>query len=104
MAKRMSLAAALICLLAALGGSATALAQSGDGDKPSAAEEYDLDLPGSGANEDTPSSSDTSGSDDGGFPVIVVILVAGAAIAAGFAAWRMRKPHEPDDPGPPAQG
>jgi hypothetical protein len=101
-AKRMSLAVAMLCLLAALAGPGLAVAQNNDG--PAGAEEYDLDLPGSGANEDTPASSgDTSGSDDSGFPVIVVVLVAGAAVAAGFAAWRMRKPHEPDEPSGPPQ-
>jgi hypothetical protein len=94
-AKRTSLALVAICALTALAAPTLAVAQGG------AEDEYNLDLPGSGANEGTPTTSagDVSdSSDSGGFPVIVVILVAGAGVAAGIAAWRLRKPHEPDEP------
>jgi hypothetical protein len=94
-AKRTSLALVAICALTALAAPTLAIAEGG------AQDEYNLDLPGSGANEGTPASSasDVSdSSDSGGFPVIVVILVAGAGVAAGIAAWRLRKPRQPDDP------
>jgi hypothetical protein len=94
-AKRTSLTLVVLCVLTAVAAPALAVAQGG------AQDEYNLDLPGSGANEGTPASSasDVSdSSDSGGFPVIVVILVAGAGVAAGIAAWRLRKPREPDEP------
>lgn len=88
---RKSLLAALICAVGLLAvAPALAAAQSG------AAEEYDLELPGSGGSSDTPeATSPTSGSGDD-FPVAVVVVVAGAAIAAGFAGWRLRAAREPD--------
>ncbi len=98
--KRVALAMAIVCLLAAAPTVAPVAAQGQTG----AEEEYNLDLPGSGANSDTPAGGSTGSSDDSdsGFPVIVVILIAGAGVAAGIAAWRMRKSDEPDGPAPPA--
>jgi hypothetical protein len=69
--------------------------------------EYNLDLPGSHEGEgQTTGAADASSSDSGGFPVIVVVLIVGAGAAAGFAAYRMRKPGgpgaaEPDEREPP---
>jgi hypothetical protein len=84
----------LACLVAMALAPAGASAQSG------AEQEYNLDLPGSGANQDTPQSS-ASDTDEGGFPVGIVVLVAGAALLAGFAGWRLSKGDEPDEPKPP---
>jgi hypothetical protein len=88
-------ALALTCLLAVMLAPAGAPAQSG------ADQEYNLDLPGSGANQDTPpaSASDTD-TDTGGFPVVVVLLIGGAAVLAGFAGWRLRKGDESGGPEP----
>ena len=63
-----------------------------------AADEYNLDVPGKGGQTTTPTH--TSDSDSGGFPVIIVVLIVVAGAAAGFAAWRLRKPNEPGS-GPP---
>jgi hypothetical protein len=89
-------ALAVGCLLAVMLAPTAALAQSG------ADQEYNLDLPGSGANQDTPpaSASDTD-TDSGGFPVVVVLLVGGAAVLAGFAGWRLRRGDGPDKPEAP---
>jgi hypothetical protein len=95
MAKRTSLAIVLVCMLGvAFAAPVGAQGQTG------AEEEYNLDLPGSGANSETPTSGTTGDSEDSdsGFPVIVVILIAGAGVAAGIAAWRMRRSDEPDPP------
>jgi hypothetical protein len=94
MAKWISLLLVASCVLAATAPAITS-AQSG------AEDEYRLDLPGSGANSDTPDSSGSAvpdSSDSGGFPVLIVILVAAAAVAAGIAAWRLRKPGDPSKP------
>lgn len=93
MARRtITLLLALACALALC--ATPALAAQDD---PPAGQEYNLDLPG-GDNapaQQTDASDADSGS--GGFPVVVVVLVAGAGLAAGIAAWRMRKPNDPPE-------
>ncbi len=94
MAKWISLVLVASCAIAAIA-PAIAGAQTG------AEQEYNLDLPGSGANSETPDSNGSAvpdSSDSGGFPVLIVILVAAAAVAAGVAAWRLRKPGDPSEP------
>jgi hypothetical protein len=93
---RMSLLTLACALIAALAG-APAAAQ----DQTGAEQEYNLDLPGSGANADTPpaSSAGSEDSDSGGFPVLAVAIVGGAGVAAGFAVWRLRHHDEPEAPG-----
>jgi hypothetical protein len=68
-----------------------------------AEEEYDLDLPGSGGDQTTPANStsaDTSEKDDGGFPVLAIVLFGAAGVAVGLALWRLavsRRMDEMDD-------
>lgn len=82
----------LLCALALC--AAPALAAEDD---PPAGQEYNLDLPGGGDAPAQQTDASDADSDSGGFPVVVVILVAGAGIAAGIAAWRMRKPGDPPE-------
>lgn len=91
--RRVSLLA-LACGVVAAFAVAPAAAQ----DQTGAEQEYNLDLPGSGANEDTPPASSTGSdtSDSGGFPVIAVVIIGGAGLAAGFAVWRLRRQDEPE--------
>ncbi len=103
MARRTSLTLLALCATAALVAAAPAAAS----DEPPAGQEYNLDLPGAGGGSQTPADSNgTSGSSDsGGFPVIAVVLIAGAGVVAGFAAWRLRKPANGDDtPDAPSGG
>ena len=75
-----------------------------------AEEEYDLDLPGSGGDETTPATNapvDTSNSeDDGGFPVLAIVLFAVAGVGVGIALWRLRtrQAYERSDPDEPPGG
>ena len=68
-----------------------------------AEEEYNLDLPGSGGDETTPASNtstETSDSDDDGFPVLAIVLFGAAGVAVGLALWRLavsRRMDEIDD-------
>jgi hypothetical protein len=95
MAKWLSLTMVAICALAPAIVPSTAFGQGAE-------DEYNLELPGSGANSDTPSGSGASNvsdsSDSGGLPVIVIVLVVGAGVAVGVAVWRLRKPGPPDEP------
>lgn len=93
MAKWISLVLVASCAMVAIA-PATAGAQGAE-------DEYNLDLPGSGSNADTPDSNGSSvpdSSDSGGFPVLIVILVAVAGVGAGVAAWRLRRPGGPSEP------
>ena len=59
---------------------------------------------GAGATEvataaDPVPSVDTAASDDGGAPVLLILLALVAAGCTGVALWRMRR--DPEDPGPP---
>ena len=78
------------CTLAAIliTGPALALAQG------PAAGEYDLGpLPQAGGNSGDgagAASVATSSSDAGGVPVLLIVLVAGAALCTAVAIWRMR--------------
>ena len=75
-----------------------------------AEEEYDLDLPGSGGDQTTPAtntSADTSDSDDGGFPVLAIVLFGAAGVAVGLALWRLavsRRMDDMDDDAGPSSG
>ena len=70
-----------------------------------AEEEYDLDLPGSGGDQTTPANStptDTSGvDDDGGFPVLGIVLFAAAGVAVGLALWRLAVGRRLEEAGEP---
>ena len=104
MARRISLTLVAACAVTALAAPLAAASK-----EPPAGQEYNLELPGSGAGSQTTagsSNADTGSSDSGGFPIIAVVLIAGAGIAAGFAAWRLRKPGGPRGPddAPPPQG
>jgi hypothetical protein len=94
-ARLMALMLVASCALAS-----AAIAPAVAGAQPGSEDEYSLDLPGSGADENTPAAGPTSSDDSsgsGGFPTLVVILVVAAGVAAGIAAWRLRKPHPPDE-------
>lgn len=96
LAKWAALTIVALCLLA-LPAALVPAAAFGQG----AEEEYDLDLPTSG-NGTTPATgaSGTTGDDDGGFPVLAVIIVGAAAVAVGLGVWRLqvgRRMDELDD-------
>jgi len=88
-AKRISLSLVAFCVLAV----PLAIAPSG-ALAQGAEEEYNLDLPGSGGDQTTPTTdtatnvSDSEDSD--GFPVLVLVLFAAAGVGVGIAVWRMR--------------
>ncbi len=86
MAKWTSLILAALCLLWTPVVIAPSLAFA-----QGAEEEYDLDLPGSGGDQSTPSTNTTNSSDseDDGFPVLVIVLFAAAGVAVGLAVWRL---------------
>ena len=82
------------------GGAAGGGDKGGGGDKARSGE-------GGNRNADTLASIDepiattqASDSDDGGFPVILIVIAVLAAAGAGFAAWRLRRG---DGVGRPAQ-
>jgi hypothetical protein len=99
-----TLALIALCALAPLAVAPTAALAQG------AENEYDLDLPNSGADSSTPAAdpgTTSSDSDSGGFPVIVVVLAVAAGAAVGVALWRMRadRTDGADEPGdPPTSG
>jgi hypothetical protein len=88
----------LVCALAlAVGVPAAAVAQ----DEP-AGDQYVLDVPEGGNGEgaaggsgddrsDSVAAAATEGADDGGLPILLVVLVGTAAIGAGIAIMRRKK-------------
>ena len=87
----------LVCALAlAVGIPAAAYAQSDP-----AIEQYDLDVPeggngqgaddGSGEKSDSVGVAATEGADDGGLPILLVVLIGTAAVGAGIAIMRRKK-------------
>ena len=81
----------LVCALALAAVPAAAVAQG----EP-AGEQYVLDVPqggngdGSGEKSDSVAAAATEGADDGGLPILLVVLVGTAAIGAGIAIMRRR--------------
>jgi cobalamin biosynthesis Mg chelatase CobN len=49
------------------------------------------------ASDATPSSVNSSGSDDGGVPVFLIVLAVLAAVCVAFAVWRMRRSSDDGD-------
>lgn len=90
----MVLAAVALCALVALPSSAPA--------RTGAEDEYDLQLPASGADQNTPDSDPGDAATDtgsGGVPVLVIALLAGAGLAVGAAVYRMRARGSGEGPG-----
>ena len=84
----------LVCALALAAVPAAALAQ----DEP-AGDQYVLDVPEGGNGEgaesgdgksDSVAAAATEGADDGGLPILLVVLVGTAAIGAGIAIMRRK--------------
>src|SRR4051794_35334638 len=94
MAKWTAVLLVALCALAVPAALAPAAFASG------AEEEYNLDLPGSGGDQTTPAnntSTETSDSDDGGFPVLAIVLFGAAGVAVGLALWRLAVTRRMDD-------
>jgi hypothetical protein len=84
----------LVCALALAAVPAAAIAQ----DEP-AGDQYVLDVPEGGNGEgagsgdgksDSVAAAATEGADDGGIPILLVVLVGTAAIGAGIAIMRRK--------------
>jgi len=88
--EQMYLAVGFMLVAVSISGPALAVAQG------PAAGEYDLGpLPQAGGNSGAgdgagAASIATSSSDAGGVPVLLIVLVAGAALCTAVAIWRMR--------------
>lgn len=65
--------------------------KGGDGDKALSGNSGDRRQDSLAPADETTAATQTSDSDDGGFPVILVAIAVLAAAGVGFAAWRVRR-------------